>query len=148
MLFQTYKCSITVADIETMPVPIQGPILYEDLGNGKRRKVQTTVKTELHIPVAIAYKVASKVPGYDLPIAWHFGEGCLDEFIQTLFKLFDWAQSLLQCNHPMIKPDVATMAALDAAPDCHICQRPLDHTDKHLDHDHISGKVNILKEKF
>lgn len=125
-----------------MPVPIQGPILYEDLGNGKRRRVESTVKTELHVPVAIAYKVESKVSTYTLPIQWHFGEDCIDEFIQTLFDLYNWAQPLLTCNTPMKKLDSEKMAQLAAEEKCHICNRVMDHTDKHLDHDHITGEVS------
>lgn len=128
-----------------MPVPIQGPIMYEDIGNGKRRRVETTLKTELHVPVALAYKVESVVEDFNLQIKWHFGESCVDEFIQTLFDLYKWAQPLLTCNTPMIKPDDETLAEMNACETCHICNGQMDHTDKHLDHDHISGRVSILR---
>jgi hypothetical protein len=38
-------------------------------------------------------------------------------------------------------PDEELLALIDAIPNCHICKRPLDHQDKHLDHDHITGQV-------
>ena len=44
------------------------------------------MKTELHIPVALACKVKSVVADYNLPIKWHFGE--MSSYKQTLFDLY------------------------------------------------------------
>lgn len=122
-----------------MPVPIEGPQLTVDNGDGKRRKIQSTIQTEKHIPVAVAFKVISRLDKYDTPVKIHFGENCLDEFVESLLKLYDHLQPVLKPTKPLIRPAADILAVMDAAPNCHICSRPLDHSDKHLDHDHLTG---------
>ena len=136
--------SFSAADIETSPVPItaeEQPGTSKARLSRKRRKVQATTKTAKHIPTALSYKVSSKFPEYDLPVQWFYGEDCISQFIDTLDKIHTWAQPILKPAKKMVRPDDETMAELESRPDCYLCGKALDHTDKHLDHNHETGEV-------
>lgn len=125
-------CSSSAADIETVVEPIP------DERSNKRRRVTATRKTARHIPCAVAYKVTSSIPKFNMPVKWIYGRDCIAEFIESMKELRRYAEPILRPKAKMYLLSPEERKKIEERRDCHICGKVMEGK-KDLDHDHQTG---------
>ena len=116
------------------------PIAANVNRSGKKRKVAGTRKVAAHVPCAVAYKVTSSIPRYNLPVKWIYGENCIAEFIDTMKEVRRWAEPVLSPKAKMHLLTPAERKVIEERKDCHICGKEMEPGEKKdLDHDHQTG---------
>lgn len=74
---------------------------------------------------------------------WLFGEDCGTRLLDRLDELWEFAQPLLNRNLKM-RVTSKVKERLRKQLNCHVCERALSTNDRHIDHDHMTGKVSFL----
>ncbi|XP_054256909.1 uncharacterized protein LOC128981938 [Macrosteles quadrilineatus] len=143
---------VIYADLESMLLPIS---TCEPSGvdeNGAKRSY--TYSYQKHEAISFCYYIS----GSEKPPTTYFGEDAGRKFVEVLKKEAVEIKQIYEKIIPMKPLEEEEIRRHKEAVTCHICQEPLNETDKVRDHDHLTGlyrgpahsKCNLLftKPKF